>query len=55
MSTNEKVENESVVEELDSMYRILGKDTNLWQGDIINREKLIKTEKALEGHQPYIE
>lgn len=35
------------------MY-LVRKDPNLWQGDIIDREKLVAT-NALRGHQDYIE
>jgi hypothetical protein len=36
-----------------SMY-VVRKDRNLWQGDIVDREKLFAT-NALRGHQDYIE
>jgi hypothetical protein len=45
---------DGVIEPLHPMYRVRLDDPNLWQGDIISREKLIEN-GALKGHQPYIE
>lgn len=42
-------------EPLHPMYESRPKDSDLWQGDIISRKVLVEDERALRGHQPYIE